>query len=64
MEIDISKACLEQIVLEGGKILWPLVTKKVVEDMLEKSIQDEEQSQWIVDMYKALAQVVAYNGVR
>jgi hypothetical protein len=36
MEIDAVKACLEQIGLERGDILIPLVIGKVVESMTTK----------------------------
>jgi hypothetical protein len=64
MEIDAVKACLEQIGLEGGEILRPPVTVQVVEAMTTKRSQAQEQCQWIVDMYEALAQAVADTGVR
>jgi hypothetical protein len=37
---------------------------KVVEAMLAKSSQDQEQCQRIVDMYESLAQALADTGVR
>jgi hypothetical protein len=64
MEIDAPKASLEQIGLYGGDILQFPVTAQVVEFMSAKRNQAQEQCQWIVDMYKSLAQAVADMGVR
>jgi len=64
MEIDKEKVHLEQIGLEGGEILRPLVTTQMVKAMSTRSNQAQEQCQWITNMYEALAQVVTYTRVR
>jgi hypothetical protein len=54
---------VEQIGLEGGDILKPPVTVQMVEAMVEKRNQAQEQCQQITEMYEALAQAVKDAGV-
>jgi hypothetical protein len=55
VEIDAVKFSIDQIGLEGGDILRPPVTMQVVESMIEKSCQAQEQCQQKEEMYNALA---------
>jgi hypothetical protein len=63
MEIDTTKTVVEQIGLEGGDILKPLVTAQMVEAMTEKRNQAMEKCLHIAEMYEALAHAVKYAAV-
>ena len=64
MEINIVKAHLEYIGLEGGEILRPPVTAQVVEAMSARRNQAQEHYQRITYMHEALEQEVTDARVR
>jgi len=55
MEVNATKTRVENIGLEGGDILRPLVTTQMMEAMTKKGNHDKDQFHHIAEMYEALA---------